>query len=147
MMKGADSKFIINEIFKEGARAIRQVYNEDPVLPVIISTSGTSPCEACGSLEGLKGGKGAVAVDDYYNQQIAASEMMKEIDALNMNVSDHFNGYGMMDGEIIPNVWSQYDLVRRKLDQGGFSSKKSSPQSLGLSGMDQTTIMMSTGMG
>jgi hypothetical protein len=124
MMKDADSKFIIHEIFKEGARAIRQVYDEDPVLPVIISTSGTSPCEACGSLEGLKGGKGAVAVDDYYNQQIAASEMMKEIDALNMNVSDHFNGYGMMDGEIIPNVWSQYDLVRRKLDQGGFTSKK-----------------------
>ena len=88
-----------------------------------------------------------MAVDDYYNQQIAASEMMKEIDALNMNVSDHFNGYGMMDGEIIPNVWSQYDLVRRKLDQEAFHPKKSSPQSLGLSGMDQTTIMMSTGMG
>ena len=41
-----------------------------------------------------------------------------------MNVSDHFNGYGMMDGKIIPNVWGQYDLVRKKLDNEGFSSKK-----------------------
>ena len=37
--------------------------------------------------------------------------MMKQVDALNMNVSDHFNGYGMMDGlKIIPNVWAQYEL-------------------------------------
>ena len=71
MMKDADSNFIINEIFKNGAKAIRQVYDAEPKMPVIISTSGTSPCEACGSLEGLKGEKGAVAVDDYYNQQIA----------------------------------------------------------------------------
>ncbi len=124
MMKDADSDFIINEIFTKGARAIRAVYDEDPALPVIISTSGTSPCEACGSLEGLEGGKGAVAVNDYYDQQIAATEMMQEVDALNMNVSDHFNGYGMMDGEIIPHVWGQYDLVRNKLDQADFISKK-----------------------
>ena len=51
MMKDADSTFIINEIFKDGARAIRKVYNENPKLPVIVSTSGTSPCEACGALE------------------------------------------------------------------------------------------------
>ena len=75
-------------------------------------------------MEGLKGGKGAVAVDDYYNQMIASAEMMEEIDALNMNVSDHFNGYGMMDGKIIPHVWGQYDLVRNKLDARGFTSKK-----------------------
>lgn len=123
MMKEADSPFIINEIFTKGARAIRKVYNEEPKLPVIISTSGTSPCEACGSLKGLKG-KGAIAVEDYYDQQIASAEMMKEIDALNMNVSDHFNGYGMMDGLIIPHVWGQYDLVRDKLDRAGFLSKK-----------------------
>ena len=49
-------------------------------------------------LAGLKG-KGAVAVDDYYDQQIANTGMMEEVDALNMNVSDHFNGYGMMDGK------------------------------------------------
>ena len=123
MMQGADSEFIINEIFKNGARAIRKVYDEEPSAPVIISTSGTSPCEACGALEGLKE-KGAVAVNDYYDQQIAAKEMMHEVDALNMNVSDHFNGYGMMDGEIIPHVWGQYDLVRNKLDQADFLSKK-----------------------
>ena len=124
MMKDADSTFIINEIFKDGARAIRKVYNENPKLPVIISTSGTSPCEACGALKGLKGDKGAVAVDDYYDQLISSPEMMIEIDALNMNVSDHFNGYGMMDGQIIPHVWGQYDLVRKKLDQAGYESKK-----------------------
>ncbi|HAF58936.1 MAG TPA: hypothetical protein DCL00_05045 [Opitutae bacterium] len=124
MMKGGDSEFIINEIFRDGARAIRKVYQEEPELPVVISTSGTSPCEACGAMEGLKGGKGAVAVDDYYNQMIASAEMMEEIDALNMNVSDHFNGYGMMDGKIIPHVWGQYDLVRNKLDARGFTSKK-----------------------
>ena len=124
MMKGGDSEFIINEIFRDGARAIRKVYQEEPELPVVISTSGTSPCEGCGAMEGLKGGKGAVAVDDYYNQMIASAEMMEEIDALNMNVSDHFNGYGMMDGQIIPHVWGQYDLVRNKLDARGFTSKK-----------------------
>ena len=124
MMKDADSVFIIDEIFTQGAQAIRKVYNEDPRLPVIISTSGTSPCEACGAREGLKGGKGAVAVEDYYDQQIASAEMMSEVDALNMNVSDHFNGYGMMDGEIIPNVWGQYDLVRKKLDAVDMHHKK-----------------------
>jgi hypothetical protein len=124
MMKDADSTFIIDEIFKNGSRAIRKVYNADPSSPVIVSTSGTSPCEACGAREGLKGGKGAVAVDDYYDQLIASEELMKLVDALNMNVSDHFNGYGMMDGLIIPNVWGQYDLVRRKLDAAGLEHKK-----------------------
>ena len=124
MMNDADSTFIINEIFKDGARALRKVYNEEPVRPVIVSTSGTSPCEACDAREGLKGGKGAVAVDDYYDQLIASDELMKEVDALNMNVSDHFNGYGMMDGLIIPNVWGQYDLVRGKLDAAGLEHKK-----------------------
>jgi len=124
MMKEADSQFIIEEIFEEGAKAIRRVYDKDPKMPVVISTSGTSPCEACGSLEGLKGGKGAVAVDDYYDQQIDSTSMMHEVDALNMNVSDHFNGYGMMDGKIIPNVWSQYDLVRSKLDAANMHHKK-----------------------
>ena len=123
MMKEADSDFIIEEIFKKGAKAVRLVYDQEPKLPVIISTSGTSPCEACGTLAGLKG-KGAVAVDDYYDQQIANTGMMEEVDALNMNVSDHFNGYGMMDGKIIPHVWGQYDLVRNKLDAANLQSKK-----------------------
>ena len=123
MMKEADSDFIIEEIFKKGAKAVRLVYDQEPKLSVIISTSGTSPCEACGPLAGLKG-KGAVAVDDYYDQQIANTGMMEEVDALNMNVSDHFNGYGMMDGKIIPHVWGQYDLVRNKLDAANLQSKK-----------------------
>ena len=123
MMKEADSDFIIEEIFKKGAKAVRLVYDQEPKLPVIISTSGTSPCEACGPLAGLRG-KGAVAVDDYYDQQIANTGMMEEVDALNMNVSDHFNGYGMMDGKIIPHVWGQYDLVRNKLDAANLQSKK-----------------------
>ena len=123
MMKEADSDFIIEEIFKKGAKAVRLVYDQEPKLPVIISTSGTSHCEACGTLAGLKG-KGAVAVDDYYDQQIANTGMMEEVDALNMNVSDHFNGYGMMDGKIIPHVWGQYDLVRNKLDAANLQSKK-----------------------
>ena len=123
MMNEADSRFIIDEIFNKGAKAVRSVYDREPRMPVIISTSGTSPCEGCGSLAGLKG-KGAVAVDDYYDQQIASTEMMNGVDALNMNVSDHFNGYGMMDGQIIPHVWGQYDLVRSKLDAANLHSKK-----------------------
>ena len=123
MMKEADSRFIIDEIFNKGAKAVRSVYDREPRMPVIISTSGTSPCEGCGSLAGLKG-KGAVAVDDYYDQQIASTEMMNGVDALNMNISDHFNGYGMMDGQIIPHVWGQYDLVRSKLDAANLHSKK-----------------------
>jgi hypothetical protein len=123
MMKEADSRFIIDEIFNKGAKAVRSVYDREPRMPVIISTSGTSPCEGCGSLAGLKG-KGAMAVDDYYDQQIASTEMMNGVDALNMNVSDHFNGYGMMDGQIIPHVWGQYDLVRSKLDAANLHSKK-----------------------
>ena len=123
MMNEADSDFIIEEIFKKGTKAVRSVYDREPRMPVIISTSGTSPCGGCESLAGLKG-KGAVAVDDYYDQQIASTEMMNGIDALNMNVSDHFNGYGMMDGQIIPNVWGQYDLVRSKLDAANLHSKK-----------------------
>jgi len=124
MMNDADSAFIIEEIFKNGARAIRKVYNEEPKRPVIISTSGTSPCEACGAREGLKGEKGAESVEDYYDQLIASPEMINEVDALNMNVSDHFNGYGMMDGKIIANVWGQYDMVRTKLDNAQLKHKK-----------------------
>jgi len=91
--------------------------------PVIISTSGTSPCQPCGAREGLKG-VGAVAVDDYYSQLIANKEVMEVVDALNLNISDHFNGYGMMDGKIIPNCWTQYDLARAKLDKANYFSKK-----------------------
>ena len=123
MMNEADMNFIINEVFINGGRAIRKVYDAEPKTPVIISTSGTSPCQPCGAREGLKG-VGAVAVDDYYNQLIANKEMMKVVDALNLNISDHANGYGMMDGKIIPNCWTQYDLARSKLDKANYFSKK-----------------------
>ena len=123
MMKEADIGFVMSEIFLRGAQAIRGVYDAKPKKTVVISTSGTSPCEPCGVLKGLEG-KGAVAVDDYYNRLIANKPLMNVVDALNMNVSDHFNGYGMMDGRLIPNVWSQYDLVRGKLDVANYRSKK-----------------------
>ncbi|MBT7742779.1 MAG: hypothetical protein HN727_13325, partial [Opitutae bacterium] len=123
MIKEADIGFVMSEIFLRGGQAIRAVYDAKPRKPVIISTSGTSPCETCGVLKGLKG-KGAVAVDDYYKQLIANKPLMNVVDALNMNISDHFNGYGMMDGRLIPNVWSQYDLARGKLDAANYRSKK-----------------------
>jgi len=123
MINGADIDFVMSEIFTKGGQAIRKVYDAKPIKPVIISTSGTSPCETCPTLKGLKG-KGAVAVDDYYDRLVANKTLMNVVDALNMNVSDHFNGYGMMDGLLIPNVWTQYDLARGKLDAANYRSKK-----------------------
>ncbi|MBT5717089.1 MAG: hypothetical protein HOI70_09260 [Opitutae bacterium] len=123
MMNEADMNFIIKEVFTNGGKAIREVYDADPKTPVIVSTSGTSPCQPCGARKGLKG-VGAVAVDDYYRQLVADKEMMKVVDALNLNISDHANGYGMMDGKLIPNCWTQYDLARAKLDKANYFSKK-----------------------
>ena len=123
MMNQADMNFIIDEVFIKGGRAIRKVYEANPKTPVIISTSGTSPCQPCPARKGLKG-NGAVAVDDYYNQLIASKEVMEVVDALNLNISDHSNGYGKMDGKIIPNCWTQYDLARSKLDEANYFSKK-----------------------
>jgi hypothetical protein len=123
MMEDGDIDFLISEIFIKGARAIRDVYAAAPPSPVLISTSGCSPCEACPPLPGLKG-RGAMAVEDYYRRLIGNKELMNLVDGLNMNVSDNFNGYGMMDGDIIPNVWTQYDLVRRQLDASQYISKK-----------------------
>ena len=54
---------------------------------------------------------------------IGHDKLMTSVDALNLNVSDHSNGYGNMDGKIIPSVWAQYDLVRRKLDTANYRSK------------------------
>lgn len=45
---------------------------------------------------------------------------MKTVDALNINVSDHYDGYGNMDGAYIASSWGNYDLVREKLDAKGY---------------------------
>ena len=50
-------------------------------------------------------------MDDYYDQLVADKELMSQVDALNLNISDHLNGYGMMDSQLIPNCWKQYDLT------------------------------------
>lgn len=123
MLEDGDINYLISEVFLKGARAIRQVYNAAPAKPVLISPGGTSPCEACPSLSGLKG-SGAVAMADFYDRVIANKELMGLVDALNINVSDHFNGYGMMDGRLIGSVWDQHDMVRQKLDANGYRSKK-----------------------
>lgn len=123
MMEDGDIEFIMDEIFTNGAMSIRKIYDAEPKTPVLVSTSGISPCENCDSLEGLKG-NGAAAVDDFYSQMVANQKMMSQVDALNLNISDHFNGYGMMDGKLIPNCWTQYDLARDKLDAANYQSKK-----------------------
>ena len=75
-----DIDFVMSEIFLQGAQAIRAVYAENQLSPLI--STGTSPCEPCGVLKGLKGG-GAVAVDDYYNRLIANKPPMAVVDAPN----------------------------------------------------------------
>ena len=122
MMNGANIDFVINDVLLKGGQTIRSVYEAKPAVPVIISTTGMSPCGGCGVTEGLKE-VGAPAVDHFYDLMIANPQLMKTIDALNLNVSDHASGYGKMDNELIPSVWAQYDLVRRKLDAANFRSK------------------------
>ena len=122
LMQGADINFIINDILLKGAQTIRSVYEAEPSVPVLVSTTGMSPCEPCGAMKGLDG-KGARAVNHFYDLMINHPQLMKTVDALNLNVSDHSSGYGNMDGKIIPSVWAQYDLVRRKLDAANYRSK------------------------
>ena len=45
IMPGADVAFLHDEIFIKGAQAVRQVYDAEPRVPVLISTSGCSPCQ------------------------------------------------------------------------------------------------------
>ena len=123
MMQDGNIDEMMKEIFVKGAQAIRKIYNESPARPVLISTSGISPCEACPVLGGLKG-TGAVAALDFYDRLIANKKLMSLVDALNMNVSDHYDGYGSMDGSRIPSVWANYDLVRERLDAAGYRNKK-----------------------
>ncbi|MEM7397033.1 MAG: hypothetical protein AAF492_32300, partial [Verrucomicrobiota bacterium] len=119
-MRDGDIQTVISELFTKGARAIRDVYGDEPV---IVSTSGCSPCQGCEAMEGL-GGSGAEAVYNYYDVLIDATNLMPLVDALNQNVTDHFDGFGGMDGAIIPSTWGNYDLVRNKLDTSPFPGKK-----------------------
>ena len=123
MLEDGDIDFLISEIFIKGAKAVRRVYQAAPARSVLVSTSGASPCDACPTLAGLEG-KGAVAARDYFRRLASNKELMGLVDTLNINVSDHFNGYGMMDGGIIPSVWDSYDLVRKTLDENGHRGKK-----------------------
>lgn len=121
-MEDGDVEYLISEVYIKGARAIRSVYEAEPATPVIISTSGCSPCQTCGVVTGLKG-IGGEAVDDFYNKQVSNSELMGLVDAINLNVSDHFDGYGNMDGSFVPSAWGNYDLIRGKLDEAGYRGK------------------------
>ena len=83
-----------------------------------------------------------MAVDDYYNQLIASKEVMEVVDALNLNISDHSNGYGKMDGKIIPNsgpsmIWPELNWTRRIT-----SPKRFFLRNLGLYGTTLPIIMM-----
>ena len=48
----------------------------------------------------------------------------------------------MMDGALIPNCWTQYDLARKKLDLADYRPKKSYHLNRGFAGMDPETNMM-----
>ena len=123
MTQDGDVDTLIQETFVNGTKAIRSVYDAEPKRPVIITPTGMSPCEGCGVIDGLKG-KGAVAIDDFYAKMIANKELMGLVDGLNINVADHYNGYGMVDGLLISSVWGQYDLVRERLDKANYPNKK-----------------------
>jgi hypothetical protein len=123
-MDDGNIDYLISEVFTKGAKAIRRVYAEAPAEAVIISTSGCSPCEACFAIPGLRAERGGAAVDDFYDRLVADAEMMQGVDALNLNVTDHFDGYGNMDGTYIPSTWGNFDLVRGKLDAAGYRGKK-----------------------
>ena len=118
-IKDGDMHYLMREVFIGGAKAIRAVYGDSPVL---ISTAGCSPCQTCPSLPPLKG-VGGRAVHDYYDHLIANSTLMEQVDALNLNISDHFNGYGMIDGSFITSAWHNYDVARQKLDAAGYAHK------------------------
>jgi hypothetical protein len=122
LMEGGDVDFLIEEVFIRGGQAIRDVYAAEPAEPVIISTSGMSPCEGCGQMAGLadKGGRG---VNEMYDRYVASQSLLKTVDALNLNVSDQNDGYGGMDGSFVTSVWGNYDLVRNKLDAAGYAHK------------------------
>lgn len=122
-LQDGDIDYLISEIFIKGSRAIRNVYNAEPAKPVIVSTSGCSPCVPCHTLDGLRA-LGGLGVNNFYDHLIANTELMELVDALNLNVTDHSNGYGKMDDTYVPSTWGNYDLVRRKLDIADYRGKR-----------------------
>ncbi|MFT5127987.1 MAG: hypothetical protein ACI8W8_001595 [Rhodothermales bacterium] len=122
LLWNGDLDYLMNEVFIKGARAIRAVYAAAPAAPVMVSTSGCSPCDSCDVLKGLRGA-GGEAVADYYRQLAGNSALMQEVDGLNLNVSDHFDGYGMMDGSYVTSAWGNFELARATLDAAGYLNK------------------------
>ena len=118
-----DYEILEEEFFIKCARAIREVYAEEPAEAVVLTTSGCSPCDGCEALPGL-GSQGSAAIHDFYELQALSDELMSLVDGLNLNVSDHFDGTGNADGSYIPSVWANYDVARAKLDQAGRQDKK-----------------------
>ena len=117
-LQDGDFDVLLEEFFIKGARVIREVYGTEPARPVIISTAGCSPSDAVEVLPGFKA-KGAAAIHEYYERLAGSDELMSLVDALNLNVSDHFDGTGNSDGTYIPSVWANYDVARAKLDAAG----------------------------
>ena len=62
-------------------------------------------------------------MDDFFERLVTNRKLMSLVDCLNINVSDHHDGYGMMDGSFITSTWGNYDLVREKMDREGYSKK------------------------
>lgn len=121
MMQGADVNFIIEDILLAGAEKVREVYAAEPAEPVIVSTTGMSPCPGCQTTQGLDG-LGGTAINQFYDLMIDNGRLMDAVDALNLNIADSGSGYGRVD-DLIPSVWDQYELVRSKLDAAGYNEK------------------------
>jgi len=119
----------MSEIFIEGGKAVRAVYEAQPAMPILVTTSGMSPCTGCPTLEGLgfdEDGdalKGGAAANSYLNFLMQNSELMNLVDGVNINVTDHNGGYGFMDPAYFPHTWGGYDLLRSKLDNYGHGTK------------------------
>ena len=121
-LQDGDIDFLVSEIFTEGAKAIRKVYEEEPAEPVVVSTSGCSPCLGCPTVAGLHA-TGGEAISYFYDRLISDGEMMDQVDALNLNVSDQNDGYGVVDGSYVSSAWGNYELARNKLDAYGYRGK------------------------